>query len=186
METLRDESGQLVEDETEQENMEVSYYVELFRTDASAGGKFIVGEFPLLEEGEADELERECTEEEVLKALRSMGSYKVPGPDGFQAVFLKRFWNVTGTAVLEFVRGIMRGGEILVEAAKALLVLVPKEVKPCSLQEFGPLTLCNIVYKLISKVIVSRLKKIRGSLISPFQASFVLGRQSIGNFIICQ
>lgn len=61
---------------------------------------------------------------------------------------------MTGGAVLDFVRGVMRGGEIPIEAAKAVLVLIPKEMKPSSMMGFKPLSLCNIVYKLIYKFIV--------------------------------
>lgn len=56
----------------------------------------INGSFPVLEEEDIGELKQDCTEEEMLRALRSIGSHKAPGPDGYQAVFFKRFWNVTG------------------------------------------------------------------------------------------
>lgn len=51
---------------------------------------------------------------------------------------------------------------------------------------FRPLSLRNIVYKLISKLIVNRLKEAWRVLISPFQVSFVPGRQSIDNVVLCQ
>lgn len=72
------------------------------------------------------------------------------------------------------------------EAAEATLVLILKGSKPMSLHEFRPLSLCNVVSKLVSKVIMSRLKGVLKELISPYQASFVPGRQGIENAIICQ
>src|SRR4051812_39429731 len=51
---------------------------------------------------------------------------------------------------------------------------------------FRPLSLCNVVFKLVSRVIVSRPKETWRSIISPLQASFVSGRHSIDNFIVCQ
>lgn len=121
-----------------------------------------------------------------MKVLRSMGSYKAPDPDGYQAIFFKNSWRVTGPAVYGFVSEIMQGGEIPVEAAEALLVLIPKEMKPSSMRGFRPLSLSNIVYELISKLIVSRLKKAWSVLISPFQASFVSGCQAFDNVVLCQ
>lgn len=140
----------------------------------------------MLEDDVVSELSKECSDEETVKALRSMGSYKAPRPDGYQAIFFKSAWNVTGHAVLEFVRKLMRGGEIPFGAAEAFLVLIPKETKPSSMKGFRPLSLCNIVYKLVSKVIVSRLKGAWSSLISPYQASFISGRQALDNMVLRQ
>lgn len=122
--------------------------------------------------------------EDTLRALRRMGKYKAPGLDEYQAIFFKNTWS--GAAVHSFMKGILEGGDIPVEAAEALLVLTPKEVKPSTMKEFRPLSLCNIVYKLVSKIIVSRLREAWKSFISPQQASFVPGRPSIDNVILCQ
>lgn len=72
------------------------------------------------------------------------------------------------------------------EAAEAALVLIPKEAKSCNIRGFRPLSLCNVSYKLVSKVIVNRLKLLKKELISPCQASFVPGRQGLDNAVICQ
>lgn len=79
----------------------------------------------------------------------------------------------------------MRGGEFPAEAAEALLLLIPKELKPSSMKGFRPLSLFNVVCKLILKVIVNRLKETWRMLISPYQASFVPSHYSIDNFILC-
>lgn len=75
----------------ELKKMAVSYYEDLFTSDANTRGELIRGEFPLLDEGVNCNLRKECTEEEVVKALRSMESYKAPGPNGYQAIFLRDF-----------------------------------------------------------------------------------------------
>lgn len=71
-------------------------------------------------------------------------------------------------------------------ATQALFVLIPKEMKPSNMRGFRPLSLCNTIYKLISKILVNRLKEAWRGLILTFQASFVLGHQSTGNVILCQ
>lgn len=150
------------------------------------GGDLVTGGFPLLGEDIVSDLRKECSDEEKVRALRSMGSYKAPGPNGYQAIFFNSTWNVTGPAVLEFVRNLMHGGDIPMGAAEALLVLIPKETKPSSMKGFRPLSLCNIVYKLVSKVIVSRLKGAWRSLVFTYQASFNSGRQALDNVVLCQ
>lgn len=66
------------------------------------------------------------------------------------------------------------------------MFLIPKETKPTSMNRFRPLSLCNVTFKLVSKAIVNRLKGVMENLLSPFQASFVLGRQGIDNAIVLQ
>lgn len=83
-------------------------------------------------------------------------------------------------------KGILEGGDIPSETTEALLVLIPTETKPCSMRAFKPLSLCNTVYKLCSKMIVNRLKEVWKGFISPYQMSFVPGRQSTDNVILCQ
>ena len=51
---------------------------------------------------------------------------------------------------------------------------------------YKPISLCNIVYKIVTKVIVARLRPYLDKLISPFQAAFVPGRKGIDNAIIAQ
>lgn len=129
---------------------------------------------------------KEVSMEETVRALRSMGSFKAPGPDGNQAVFFKWAWSVVGNAVHHFVRKIIEEGDVPEEAAEAILVLIPKEAKPSSMRGFCPLSICNVTFKLVSKIIVNRLRDIMKELTSPCQSSFVPGHQALDNVVICQ
>lgn len=90
-------------------------------------------------------------------------------------MFFKKTWHITGEVVCSFVRKVMKDEEVPGDASEATLVLIPKESKPSSMRGFRPLSLCNVSYKLTSKIIVNRLKATMEDLISPCQASFVLG-----------
>lgn len=89
VEMIRDDDGRWVEDEMELKNTAMGYYDDLFRTDTCAGGELITRGFPRMDEEIVEGLKRECTEEETLKALRNMGSFKAPGPDRYQAIFFE-------------------------------------------------------------------------------------------------
>lgn len=66
-----------------------------------------------------------------------MGSYKVPGPVGFQAIIFKKTWHITSEAMHSSVKKRFVDGEVSKEAAEATLVLIPKETKPISMRDSG-------------------------------------------------
>lgn len=186
VDSLMNEEGVWVSDGLELKNLALDFYKKLFLADSSASGVFIKGGFPRVEACSLDVLNKEVTMEETQRALRNMASYKAPGPDGFQAIFFKKTWDVTGEAVHSFVKKAIEEGEISDEAAEASLVLIPKENKPCNIRGFRPISLCTVACKLISKILVNRLKGLMQELVSPCQASFVPGRQGLDNAVICQ
>lgn len=172
IEVLEDEDGSWVHDSDGLKYMTVEYYSGLFKADASIGIDFIAGAFPRIETCLCEELEKEHSMEETQVSLRGMRSYKSPGPDGVQAIFFKRTWHMIGRTVHSFVRRILEGEEIHEEATEAILVLIPNELQPSTMPGFRPLSLCNAVYKLASKIFMNRLTEVWKSLISPYQESF--------------
>ena len=69
---------------------------------------------------------------------------------------------------------------------QTLIALTPKQDGPTSISHFGPISLCNSIYKILSKILVHRLKHLIPSLVSPLQSAFVAGRRSSDNVIIAQ
>ena len=72
------------------------------------------------------------------------------------------------------------------ELHTTLLVLIPKNERSESIKQFRPISLCNVVYKILTKVLVNRLKNCIGKLVNPLQASFVPGRHAADNIIMAQ
>lgn len=70
-----------------------------------------------------------------------MWSLKTPGPDGFQPLFFKKTWNITGQALHNFAQDVLKGADFPAEAAEAMLVLIPKENKPRSIKGFRSVSL---------------------------------------------
>ena len=77
-------------------------------------------------------------------------------------------------------------GEFLMAINEALLVLLPKVASPVYVKHFRPISLCFMLYKLVTKVLVNCLKLYLSSLIGPFQVSFVLARQVVDNILVAQ
>jgi hypothetical protein len=130
------------------------------------------------------ELCKEFSSKEVVEALESIGDFKAPGLDGMHAVFYKKFWDVVGEKVTEEVLGVLNGGPMLAEWNDTCVVLIPKKDNPDCMKDLRPISLCNVVYKLISKVLANRLKLILDEIISPNQSAFVPGRLITDNILL--
>ena len=69
---------------------------------------------------------------------------------------------------------------------KTFISLIPKCIGPETLSQFRPISLCNTVYKVVTKIIVNRIRPLLSNLVSPFQAAFIPGRRGVDNVIIAQ
>lgn len=73
--------------------------------------------------------------------------------------------------------GIPKGtAEGIPEGTAEALLLIPKVEKLSEVSQFRPINLCNVTYKIVTKVIVNRLKNVWKEIISSNQTSFILGR----------
>ena len=122
--------------------------------------------------------------EEVRAALETIGDLKAPGADGMPAIFYKRFWHLIGEKVKKEVLDVLNGGEMPQGWNDTVIVLIPKVKHPDRLKDLRPISLCNVLYKLISKVLANRLKRILPDIISPSQSAFVPGRMITDNILL--
>jgi hypothetical protein len=76
------------------------------------------------------------------------------------AIFYKKFWQVMGGKIQEEVLGVLNGGPMPEGWNETMIVLIPKVKNPERITEYRPISLCNVLYKLISKVLSNRLKGI--------------------------
>lgn len=77
-------------------------------------------------------------------------------------------------------------GEVDAQMLETLVVLIPKLDSPSTVKEFRPISLCNVIYKLITKVIVSRVRPMMNRLIGPMQSSLLPGRGTMDNALLAQ
>ncbi|KAL3813124.1 hypothetical protein ACJIZ3_014392 [Penstemon smallii] len=116
----------------------------------------------------------------------SFASNKSPGPDGLPALFYKNFWSITGNALVLAVQHFFRTGFLLKALNHTLVTLIPKQNKLNQVENFRPISLCNLAYKVISKILANRLKPLLHNIISSNQMAFVEGRNINENSIISQ
>jgi hypothetical protein len=114
--------------------------------------------------------------DDVRKAVFSIGDYKAPGSDGLHAIFYKKFWDLYGTEITTEVLQALNNSNIPDGWNDTTVVLIPKVENPESVTQFIPISLCNVIYKIISKLLAARLKEVLPAIISPMQSAFVPGR----------
>eukprot|EP00253_Pinus_taeda_P003795 PITA_03795 len=104
------------------------------------------------------QLEAKVTKAEVKNALSAMDPDKAPGPDGFFAKFLQSCWHIVEKDLYKMVQKSQACQKIEGSTNSTFFALIPKEKGASSFNRFRPISLCNIGYKLITKVIANRLK----------------------------
>ena len=103
-------------------------------------------------------LTNDFNEDEIKAALFQMGPTKAPGPDGMNALFFQKFWHIVGNNVVSAVLDFLNNGYMVPELNHTYIVLIPKIKNPVKMSDFRPISLCNVIYKIIAKVLANRLK----------------------------
>lgn len=129
-------------------------------------------------------LRRKVSLEEVEEAIKSMPNDKAPGPDGFTINFYKDCWPTVKIEVWEVVEDSRCSSSILRSLTSTFIALIPKEEEARTPEKFRPIALCNVIYKIISKVIANRLKPILPHIISEEKSGYVEGRKILDNILL--
>lgn len=97
-----------------------------------------------------------------------MGPTKAPGPDGLPPLFYQKYWSIVGDDVVSLCLGFLNGSTGIEALNHTLIALIPKVDVPKKVTEFRPISLCNVLYKLISKTLANRMKRVLPDVIADF------------------
>lgn len=99
-------------------------------------------------------------------------------------LYIKKHWDIIGPEVTSTILDILNNGIDFADINKTNLVLIPKKKSPSSPLDSRPISLCNVVYNILSKVLVNRLKYVMPSLVSDTQKAFVHDRSIFDNILV--
>ena len=117
-------------------------------------------------------------------ALKQMAPLKAPGPDGMPPIFYQHYWDSIGDDVSCAVLSCLNSGSISASLNHTHITLIPKIKNPESVSDFRPISLCNILYKLISKVLANRLKTLLPYVVSESQSAFQSDKAISDNILV--
>ncbi|KAF3664257.1 hypothetical protein FXO37_11590 [Capsicum annuum] len=123
---------------------------------------------------------------EIITVLKSFHPKKAPGPDRLYPLFYQKYWATGGSKTIDFCHKIFRDKEMPKEANTTYLCLIPKCPNANTIRNFIPIGLCNFTYKIITKILVNRIKPYLDHIIGPTQASFLANRRAADNAIVVQ
>ncbi|KAL2228506.1 UNVERIFIED_CONTAM: hypothetical protein Sindi_1830300 [Sesamum indicum] len=111
---------------------------------------------------------------------------KAPGPDGYSSGFFKAAWPVVGEEVTRAVLEFFTIGKLLKQINSTILALIPKVHTPMSVNDFRPILCCNVLYKIIAKLLVQKISVLLDKIVSPCQTAFIPGRSIGDNIMLAQ
>ena len=122
--------------------------------------------------------------EEFGVAIRDMARLKAPGPDGMPPLFFQTYWIDVGMDITQAMLSCLNSGSIIKSINHTFITLIPKVNNPERVSDFRPISLCNVIYKIVSKVIANCFKPMLNSIISESQSAFIANKLITNNILI--
>ncbi|GKV47542.1 hypothetical protein SLEP1_g54439 [Rubroshorea leprosula] len=136
------------------------YFQTLFTEERWKRPKLDGVSFKQVSQADNELLTRVFSEEEIKEAIWDCDSSKSPGPDGFNFRFIKEMCEDIKPEVIAFIREFHKHGRIVRGANASFIVLIPKTENPQRIEEYRPISLIGVMYKIIAKLLANRLQKV--------------------------
>ncbi|WJX49459.1 hypothetical protein P8452_35893 [Trifolium repens] len=140
--------------------------------------------FPSLNTIDNHALKAPFSLEEIYNEIKDSEANKSPGPDGFNNAFLKNCWEIIKGEIRIMFDQFHGVGRLPKSLLSYFVALIPKVNSPFGLGDFRPISLLGCLYKLIAKVLASRLAKVMNSLVASSQSAFIKGRNLVDGVLV--
>ncbi|KAG7593406.1 Reverse transcriptase domain [Arabidopsis thaliana x Arabidopsis arenosa] len=163
----------------------VAYFRKIFSSSTPEGiSEALDGMAPRVTEEMNIKLTQPVTSEEIKVAAFSIRGDSTPGADGMSGHFYQAYWDIVGSQVITEVQQFFESGILPAEWNFTQICLLPKKPNPSKMTDLRPISLCSVIYKIVSKILCARLKKFLPAIVSETQGAFVSGRLISDNILL--
>ena len=156
---IENQQGRWIEDGEEIERKFGEYFQYLFTTSSPNQNQIntvLEGLNPTLTIEMNEALDQPFTADEIYTALFQMCSTKALGPDGLPAAFFQKHWQNVGSRVIDTCLHILNAQGDVTPLNYTYIALIPKVAKPKKVTDFRPISLCNVIYRIVAKIMANR------------------------------
>ena len=161
-----------------------NYFVRLFSSEGCTIEECFSTLLPLVSDSENEFLLRPIHEKEIHDAVFDMHPDKSLGPDGMNPTFYQAFWDIVGKDIRIACISFISSFSLRKGINDTHLVLIPKKQNVETMDDLRTISLCNVIYKIVSKTLANHLKNILPNVVCQSQSAFVPGRSIIDNILI--
>ncbi|XP_020702444.1 uncharacterized protein LOC110114037 [Dendrobium catenatum] len=154
-------------------NVFINHYKNFFNTPASNHLAFDIPAGSLIPSHLTSSLIAPVTMEEIKNIVFLGNSNTAPGPDGFTFDFYRSTWNVLQHQLCRAVSSFFTTGFMPNQIKATAIALIPKQTHATNVKDYRPIALCNVIYKIITKIIANRMKLVMPHIIHPSQGGFI-------------
>lgn len=181
---LKNSDGEWVDSMQGIQEIITGYFCDLFKSSEVAGFLSENERVNRVSDAHNTQILAPILNDEVKAAVFSMHAEKASGFDGLNPCFYQAYWSVVEKDVVEFCQRFLETGELKQEVNRTIVCLIPKVKKPQKMTELRPISLCSVLFRILSKVLANRLKICLPMLISANQSAFIEGRLLTDNALI--
>lgn len=181
---LMDDNGERIENHEAMCEVVKNYYQEIFKGNPNNENVQLTNVERCVTNEQNENLVSEVSFEEFTLAIKQMHPDKASGPDDLNPAFFQQFWSILGKDIFLCCKDWLNLSSFPANLNDTNVVLIPKKENACYMKDLRPIALCNILYKILAKVLSNRLKAILPGLISENQSTFVPGRNIQDNVLI--
>jgi len=167
--TLKDEDDNFTHGQQELGNIATKYYEQILSPPHSPLNANVANIYPKsILDAAKSALGHPISNEEIKAIIFSIPDTKALSPDGFNALFFKKSWNIIWVDFMAAIRFFFSHNHLPRCVNATSVALVSKIENPACTNDFRPISCCNVIYRCISKLLVTRLKAALTDVISPY------------------